>query len=291
MMPTAYACRLLVAAMIGSGLCAVAQAQTTKENKIMEKLQTLPAAPNINMDYPVIEFRRYTIKNGGREQFARYFESFFPEAFQQLGAIAFGQFFERGHNNGFTWMRGFPSMEARAIVNSAFYYGQVWKEHRVTLNNLIEDSDNVYLMRPLTPARGIAVMPAVDPIHEPQGAQGIMVAQLFAVKANRVDDFAAQAEAVFARYRATGVKEAGVLVTLDAANNFPQLPVRSDGPYLLWLGLVSDQKMLDSIWSPLAQQSLQRLTETGLLTQTPEQIVMDTAQRSRLRWPKQGEQQ
>jgi hypothetical protein len=45
-------------------------------------------------DFQVIEFRRYIVKEGEREHFAEYFESYFPEAFQQLGAIAFGQFFE-----------------------------------------------------------------------------------------------------------------------------------------------------------------------------------------------------
>jgi hypothetical protein len=42
-------------------------------------------------DFQVIEFRRYTIRDGEREHFAQYFESYFPEAFQQLGAVAVGQ--------------------------------------------------------------------------------------------------------------------------------------------------------------------------------------------------------
>jgi len=33
-----------------------------------------------------------------------------------------------------------------------------------------------------------------------------------------------------------------VLVTLDVPNNFPQLPVRTDGPYLVWLGIVRDTR-------------------------------------------------
>ena len=49
-------------------------------------------------DFQVIELRRYKVREGRRESFARYFESFFPEAFQQLGAIAFGQFFERAQS-------------------------------------------------------------------------------------------------------------------------------------------------------------------------------------------------
>ena len=40
-------------------------------------------------DFQVIEFRRYIVKEGEREHFAEYFERYFPEAFQQLGAIAF----------------------------------------------------------------------------------------------------------------------------------------------------------------------------------------------------------
>src|SRR6266852_4496296 len=45
-------------------------------------------------EFQVFEFRRYAITEGEREHFAQYFESYFPEAFQQLGAIAAGSFFE-----------------------------------------------------------------------------------------------------------------------------------------------------------------------------------------------------
>src|SRR5437667_12343164 len=53
--------------------------------------------------FQVIEFRRYTIKEGERENFITYFETFFPEAFEQLGALALGQFRERGNASGFVW--------------------------------------------------------------------------------------------------------------------------------------------------------------------------------------------
>jgi hypothetical protein len=42
-------------------------------------------------DFQVVEFRRYTIRDGEREHFGQYFESYFPEAFQQLEAVAVGQ--------------------------------------------------------------------------------------------------------------------------------------------------------------------------------------------------------
>ena len=235
-------------------------------------------------DFQVIEFRRYIIKDGERDHFAEYFESYFPEAFQQMGAIVFGQFFERKNPGGFTWMRGFKNTDARATINAGFYYGPLWKEHRSTMNSLMVDSDNVLLLRPLSPERGVLVLPAVDPIKERNGAQGVVVAQIFAVKPNSVDDFAQQAEEAFASYRAAGAREAGVLVTLDAPNNFPQLPVRTDGPYLVWLGIVKDNKTLETQFASVAERSAQSLSATGLLRSAPELVILDPTHRSRLRW-------
>lgn len=235
-------------------------------------------------DFQAIEFRRYTIKEGGREHFAQYFESYFPEAFQQLGAIAAGSFFERKNQAGFTWIRGFHTIEARAVVNAAFYYGPLWKEHKKTLNDLMTDSDNVMLLRPLSPERGVTILPAVDPVTEANGAQGIVVAQIFAVKATSVEAFAKEAEATFARYRTAGAREAGVLVTLDVTNNFPQLPIRTDGPYLVWLGILKDNQMLDNAFTPVAEHALQSLFATGLFRGTPELVVLEPTHRSRLRW-------
>jgi hypothetical protein len=235
-------------------------------------------------DFQVFEFRRYTIKAGAREHFAQYFESYFPEAFQQLGAIAAGSFFERRNQFGFTWIRGFHTIEDRAVANAAFYYGSVWKEHSKTLNDLMTDSDNVMLLCPLKPDRGVPILPAVDPVTEANGAHGIVVAQIFAVKANAVEAFAKEAETTFASYRDAGAQEAGVLISLDVGNNFPQLPIRTDGPYLVWLGILKDNRMLESAFAPVAERSLPSLSRTGLLRAAPELVILDPTHRSRLRW-------
>ncbi len=235
-------------------------------------------------NFQVIEFRRYITKEGQRAHFTQYFESYFPEAFQQLGAIAAGSFFERKNQSGFTWIRGFHTIDDRAVVNAAFYYGPLWNEHRNTLNDLMIDSDNVMLLRPLSSERGVIVQPSVDPVSEPNGAQGIVVAQVFRVKPNRMEAFAKEAEMTFAKYRATGAREAGVLVTLDVKNNFPQLPIRTDGPFLVWLGILKDNQMLESGFTPVVERCLSSLTATGLLKGAPELIVLDPTPRSRLRW-------
>jgi NIPSNAP len=235
-------------------------------------------------DFQVIEFRRYTVKEDERDRFARYFETYFPEAFQQLGSLIHGHFLEGGNRSVFTWIRGFHDYDARATVNEAFYRGPLWKEHAATMNDRLIDHTNVLLLRPLRPEREVSVLPTVDPIREAEGAQGLVIAQVFAIQAGGVDAFAREAEPTFSAYRAAGVREAGVLVTLDEPNNFPGLPFRTDGPYLVWLGIVRDERIYETRVKPSTEGSLKALSASKLLRGAPESIVLRPARRSRLRW-------
>ena len=264
---------LLMAAIL-PGTCA---ADTARQ-------AALESVAHLN-DYQVVELRRYDIAPGQRPRFVRYFDTYFPEAFEQLGCVVFGQFYDRSAPTRFTWLRGFKDMNARAIADAGFYYGPVWREHRVKVNALFPgESDNVLLLRPLTPETGVTVLPTVDPVDEPHGANGVVVAQIFAVKKGDEKAFAQQAQAVFARYHAAGIRAAGVLVTLDEPNNFPQLPIRSDGPFLVWLGIVRDDAMLEKDFVPLAKQVEESLLATGMLRSAPERLVLDPTPSSRLRW-------
>jgi NIPSNAP protein len=264
-------------ASIALGAALSAYGQPANEGATMESVQHLK-------DYQVVEFRRYVTADGKLANFVKYFDAYFPEAFEQLGAMVFGQFTERGNPNHFTWLRGFHDINARPIVNAAFYYGPLWKEHRIKVNAILPDSDNVMLLRPLHPDQGITVLPAVDPVTEGHGAQGIVVAQIFAVKKGSEDAFAKQAQAAFSAYRIDGVHAAGVLVSLDVPNNFPQLPIRTDGPFLVWLGVVRDSATLDRQLAPRLAVAEQSLVASDLLRGTPERVAMDPTPRSRLRW-------
>lgn len=237
-------------------------------------------------DFPVVELRRYTVAPGQRARFASWFDAYFPEAFEQLGAMVFGQFLERDDPDHFLWLRGYHDINARPIVNSAFYYGPLWKEHRTKVNAILPDSDNVLLLQPL-PGHGIPVLPAMDPVDELRGAAGIVVAQLFPVAAGSEADFAADVGRDFARYRIDGVRPAGVLATLDVPNNFPQLPVREDGPWLVWLGIARDEAALRDLQAAMAAVG-RELAAGGGLRGEPETIVMDPSPRSRLRWLEDG---
>jgi len=117
-----------------------------------------------------------------------------------------------------------------------------------------------------------------------QGDRGIVVAQIFAVKAGAVDAFAGKAESEFAAYRAAGVREAGVLATLDVPNNFPRLPVRTDGPFLVWFGILPGEQGLEGVFRPLADRSARELSSTKMLRGETELVVLAPTRRSRLRW-------
>lgn len=235
-------------------------------------------------EYTVVELRRYQVKPERRDDFVRYFDTLFPEAFQQLGALALGQFTEPEVADRFTWLRAFHDMDARAIVNGSFYYGPVWKEHRQQLNDLIIDNDDVLLLRPLDPAHAVPVLPAVDPVREAAGTRGVVVAQLFPVKPGSVERFAKLAAPAFDAYRAAGARDAGVLVTLDVKNNFPQLPVRTDGPFVVWLGMLPDRDDADKVLRPIAARAAASLAEGDLLRGQPQLLVLKPTPRSRLRW-------
>jgi hypothetical protein len=212
----------------------------------------------MSTEYPIVEFRRYTIKEGERAKFTRYFEAYTPEVFQQMGAMFLGEFLMRDEADGFLWMRGFRKLEDRAIINSAFYYGPVWQEHRTRFNSLLVVDTNVLLLEAV---RNVPVLPAVDVVNEV--ASGVVVALIYKGTLTK------KHEITFAELRNRGIREAGLLATLDVPNNFPQLPFRTDGPFVVWLGVMPDDSLLGEVRSRAGDAEV---------------IVLDPAPRSRLRW-------
>jgi hypothetical protein len=243
----------------------------------MERLELLG-------DFPVLEFRRYRIAREHRARFAHYFDSYFPEAIQQLGGIVPGQFLERDNDEGFTWIRGFHDVPARAAVNAALYEGPVWKEHRERMNEHMLDHTNVLLLAPLDPQRGIAVLRAVDPVRDRDSPRGVAVAQVFAVKSGSIASFVEVSAPIFEAYRSAGIHEAGVLRTLDVPNNYARLPFRTDGEYVVWLGVAASDATLDTGLRPAVRDAREMLADSRLLKGTPELIILDPTPRSRLRW-------
>ena len=161
----------------------------------------------------------------------------------------------------------------------------VWREHEALANSLLPGvDDNVLELHALNAQTEVPALPVVDPVAEPKGAEGVVVAEIYSVKEGDIHPFSERAMKVFSRYDVPGVRPAGVLVTLDGPNNFPLLPFRTDGPYLVALHILRDQSVLEKTFDPLLARAKEGLEATGMLRHAPEILVLDPTKQSRLRW-------
>ena len=91
----------------------------------------------------VVELRQYTLHPGQRDVLIKLFDREFVESQEAEGMAIVGQFRDLDDPDRFVWLRGFPSMPARAQSLSDFYGGPDWKAHSAEANATMIDSDNV----------------------------------------------------------------------------------------------------------------------------------------------------
>ena len=110
--------------------------------------QTAPAP------HPVIELRQYKIVHGRRDALIALFERNFVESQEATGARLIGQYRDLDDPDRFTWIRGFESMAVRGTSLHDFYFGPVWRANREAANAMLDDNDNVLLLRPSASGAG-----------------------------------------------------------------------------------------------------------------------------------------
>lgn len=159
----------------------------------------------------LVELRRYRLHPGRREDLISMFARVFADALEADGTQVLGEFRDEDEPDHFVWLRGFPSdsPEERAAALDRFYGGPVWAKHREAANATMVDSDDVLLLRPLTPFRTAK-----------RGPVALTVALLDAPPPT---DQLPEGEGMIA-----------VLVTAGVPNLFPGLPVR-DEHAMVWL--------------------------------------------------------
>jgi quinol monooxygenase YgiN len=104
--------------------------------------------------HPVIELRQYKIVAGKRDALIDLFERHFVDSQEALGNRLVGQFRDLDDPNRFTWIRAFEDMDHRGKALTDFYFGPVWQAHRAEANPLLDDNDNVLLLRPAQAGSG-----------------------------------------------------------------------------------------------------------------------------------------
>lgn len=187
----------------------------------------------------VVELRQYTLFGGKRDTLITVFEKEFIESQNALGAHVLGTFRDLDDPDRFVWMRGFRDMPARQQALEKFYGGPVWQAHKAEANATMVDSDNVLLLRPVSPGPGVAEYAAEGASG---GIYGATIYYLGGVDAGQFAEFFDRA--VLPRLTAAGVHPIARFVTEEQPNNF-RLPVREHDRTFLWMARWANLKEYD----------------------------------------------
>lgn len=206
-------------------------------------MNALPApSARRTADCSVIELRQYTLHPGTREALIELFEREFLESQEACGLQVLGTFRDLDNPDRFTWLRGFADMHARRQGLADFYGGPVWKAHREAANATMLDSDDVLLLRPAWPSAG----PGLDPRRRPAPAAEaseatVVIARILAFDAPVDPAFVAWfRREVIPLFGELGAATVATLVTAEARNDFPALPVREGEHVVVWLARFDD---------------------------------------------------
>ncbi len=194
----------------------------------------------MNRCCPIVELRQYTLRPGQRDVLIEMFEREFVEPQLAAGARVIGQFVDLDDADRFVWLRGFESMEARAQSLGTFYGGPVWQSHRQAANATILDSDNVLLLRPLTPGAGFL-------LGESSSPAGLFTATIHYLAPQLVAPFAAFFEAhIRLPAQRWGADVLATFVSILGPNTFPRLSVREGESVFVWFARFPDESSRQS---------------------------------------------
>src|SRR5215813_629516 len=179
----------------------------------------------------VIELRNYLLKPGARERFTDYFEDHFIHSQNVLRGFVLGQFRIKGDDDRFFWIRGFEDMQTRLAFLRGFYErGEVWRQFGSGANEMMLDSDNVYLLKPL---RGQSF--GYDEFAK---RKGIAVVESYYVKPNHRHELA---DLLQAKDTPNLKSEPILCVSEMSENDFPRLPVIQDENLLVAITVFRDE--------------------------------------------------
>jgi hypothetical protein len=243
-------------------------------------------SPTMHSNAPccnVMELRQYTLHPGRREIFVQLFDSTFTESQDAIGMTVIGQFRDLDRPDRFVWMRGFQDMASRAKELAAFYGSDLWHAYRDEANTSIDDSDNVLLLVPLSPALSFKDIPPRAGASSAAARTGLVVVTLYYTKADGPAEFGAMFDRLLrGRTEAAGARTLAAYVTSTAENNYPKLPIRVGERIFVWVAqfagpdayaayqakLAADRQWTETLW-PTARAQLTRDPEVLRLTPTP----------------------
>ncbi|MBW8811928.1 MAG: NIPSNAP family protein [Caulobacterales bacterium] len=238
------------------------------------------AAP---VDPQVIELRQYKIVPGQRDAFVALFEREFVETQEAVGMGLVGQFRDLDDPDRFVWIRTFAGMPEREQGLSAFYSGPVWKAHRDAANPMLDDNDNVLLLRPARPGHGFAPNGRRAEPGAKTPPAGLVVATIYYLWKDPTEGFAATFDTrLRPELEAAGLPVLAAFTPEPTPNNFPRLPVRQGEKLFVWFTRVDNPAAYEAAMQRLAKRPGFRAALGTQLEQTPQVLRLAPTPRSAL---------
>jgi len=192
-----------------------------------------------NQNINVLELRNYLLKPNSTDTFSSYFNKYFVNPMNELGGYTLGQFKISGVNDRFVWFRGFTDMNARVKFLKDFYItGPTWKKFGSGANDMMLNSNNVYLLRPLNNKRINSKILKTD--------KGITVVDFYICNST-LDKVINLFETTYIPFLKTlSVEDISLWVSEMSENDFPQLPVFQDKNLLVTISNYKDDSIYQS---------------------------------------------
>ena len=220
------------------------------------------------VETPIVELRRYRLHPGRRDELIELFEDKLIEPQEAMGARVLGTFRLEADPDCFVWLRGFTHMQARRAALEGFYGGAAWGSSRDAANATMIDSDDVHLLRAVTPEGGLPAGARLPRRGERSGAirYTLLLSEL------RYPEWVGQYHLWLRLFlRKADADPVASFATLPAENNYPRLPVWRNRH--VHVALLKSAAPLPTLPAELG----------NMLRSPPERLVLSPTARSRLR--------
>ncbi len=185
----------------------------------------------------VLELRNYLLKPSTTARFIRYFKDYFVDSQNALGAHVIGEFEVENNANRFFWIRGFSDMSVRGNFLPSFYKSPVWNAYGKEANEMIIDSDQVHLVRPLHPS-------SVDTSKNGDlysNTKKLLVIDYYQSKDKLLDTLIDAFQLEYLPELQKFNLSPSLFITEMSENDFPRLPVIQDKNLLVVISSFADE--------------------------------------------------
>lgn len=188
----------------------------------------------------VIELRNYQLKPGMREKFTHYFESNFIESQEKLKGHPLGQYRVKGSEDNFFWIRGFENMDTRSSFLPAFYTSDYWRQRAKTANEMMINTDNVYLLRPLSLKKD-SLVPGSIKKSKLNPHERIAVVDFYTANTQLAKLQQILSKTYLPLLHECGIHDYTIWISELTENDFPALPVFQDKDLLVTITFYKDE--------------------------------------------------